>query len=158
LDSPLRDYPQAATPAGLIVFHEAAVDDGTTNPPSAISSYIQSADFDIANGDKYGFVWRMIPDITFNGSMTQSSTDPAVKFKMRPRKNPGAPYKVSNAPTVESTQNYNTEKTYEVQEFTELVYTRVRGRQMAFRVESDTLGTQWQLGVPKLDIRSDGGR
>jgi hypothetical protein len=158
LDSPLRDYPQAATPAGLIVFHEAAVDDGTTNPPSAISSYIQSADFDIANGDKYGFVWRMIPDITFNGSMTQSSTDPAVKFKMRPRKNPGAPYKVSNAPTVESTQNYNTEKTYEVQEFTQLVYTRVRGRQMAFRIESDTLGTQWQLGVPKLDIRPDGGR
>ena len=158
LDSPLRDYPQAATLGNIIVFHEAAVDDGTTNPPSAISSYIQSADFDIANGDKYGFVWRMIPDITFNGSMTQSSTDPAVKFKMRPRKNPGAPYKVSNAPTVESTQNYNTEKTYEVQEFTQLVYTRVRGRQMAFRIESDTLGTQWQLGVPKLDIRPDGGR
>lgn len=158
LDSPLRDYPQAATTGNIIVFHEAAVDDGTTNPPSAIASYIQSSDFDIGNGDKYGFVWRMIPDITFNGSMTQNSTYPQVAFKMKPRKNPGAPYKVSNAPTVTSTQNYVTEKTYNVQEFTELVYTRVRGRQMAFRVESNLLGTQWQLGVPKLDIRPDGGR
>lgn len=158
LDSPLREYPQATTTSNIIVFHEAAVDNGETNPPSPIASYIQSSDFDIGNGDKYGFVWRMIPDITFNGSMTQSSTFPQVDFKMRPRKNPGAPYKVSNAPTVTSTQNYVTEKTYNVQEFTELVYTRVRGRQMAFRIESDTLGTQWQLGIPKLDIRPDGGK
>lgn len=158
LDSPLREYPQAATTGNIIVYHEAAVDDGTTNPPSPITAYLQSSDFDIANGDKYGFVWRMIPDITFNGSMTQGSTNPAVKFKMRPRKNPGAAYKTSNSPTVQSAQNYSTEKTYEVQEFTELVYTRVRGRQMAFRIESDALGTQWQLGVPKLDIRPDGGR
>ena len=158
LDSPLREYPQATTTSNIIVFHEAAVDNGETNPPSPIASYIQSSDFDIGNGDKYGFVWRMIPDITFNGSMTQSSTFPQVDFKMRPRKNPGAPYKVSNAPTVTSTQNYVTEKTYNVQEFTELIYTRVRGRQMAFRIESDTLGTQWQLGIPKLDIRPDGGK
>jgi hypothetical protein len=158
LDSPLRQFPQAATINNIIVFHEAAVDNGETNPPSPIASYIQSSDFDIANGDKYGFVWRMIPDITFNGSATQSSTFPQVKFKMRPRKNPGAPYKVSNAPTITSTQNYVTEKSYNVQEFTELVYTRVRGRQMAFRIESDTLGTQWQLGIPKLDIRPDGGK
>lgn len=158
LDSPLRAYPQAATTNNILVFHEAAVDDGSTNPSSPINAYIQSSDFDIANGDKYGFVWRMIPDITFNGSMTQSSVNPVVKFKMRPRKNPGAAYKTSNAPTVQSAQNYSTEKTYEVQEFTELVYTRVRGRQMAFKVESDTLGTQWQLGIPKLDIRPDGGR
>jgi hypothetical protein len=142
----------------VIAFHEAAVDDGTTNPPSPISSYIQSADFDIGNGDKYGFIWRMIPDITFNGSATKDSINPVVQFKMRPRKNPGAPYTASNFETVQSTQNYSTEKTYEVQEFTELIYTRVRGRQMAFRVESNTLGTQWQLGVPKMDIRSDGGR
>jgi hypothetical protein len=158
LDSPLREYPQATTTSNIIVFHEAAVDNGETNPPSPIASYIQSSDFDIGNGDKYGFVWRMIPDITFNGSMTQSSTFPQVDFKMRPRKNPGAPYKVSNAPTVTSTQSYVTEKTYNVQEFTELIYTRVRGRQMAFRIESDTLGTQWQLGIPKLDIRPDGGK
>ena len=158
LDSPLREYPQATTTSNIIVFHEAAVDNGETNPPSPIASYIQSSDFDIGNGDKYGFVWRMIPDITFNGSMTQGSTFPQVDFKMRPRKNPGAPYKASNAPTVTSTQNYVTEKSYNVQEFTELVYTRVRGRQMAFRIESDTLGTQWQLGIPKLDIRPDGGK
>jgi hypothetical protein len=158
LDSPLRDFPQAATTGNMIVFHEAAVDDGSTNPPSPIVSYIQSSDFDIGNGDKYGFVWRMIPDITFNGSNSQNANNPTVSFKMRPRKNPGAAYKASNSPSVTSAQSYSPERTYEVQEFTELVYTRVRGRQMAFRIESDTLGTQWQLGVPKLDIRADGGR
>ena len=158
LDSPLRDFPQAATTGNMIVFHEAAVDDGSTNPPSPIVSYIQSADFDIGNGDKYGFVYRMIPDITFNGSDAQNAGNPTVSFKMRPRKNPGAAYKASNSPSVTSVQSYDTEKTYEVQEFTELVFTRVRGRQMAFRIESNTLGTQWQLGVPKLDIRMDGGR
>jgi hypothetical protein len=158
LDSALRDFPQAATENNLIVLHEAAVDDGSVNPPIPISSYIQSADFDIASGDKYGFVWRMVPDITFNGSSTLSVTDPKVRFKMKPRKNPGSAYRASNSPEVVSSQNYSSEKSYEVQEFTQLIFTRVRGRQMAFRIESDTLGTQWQLGIPKIDIRSDGSR
>jgi hypothetical protein len=158
LDSALRDFPQAATENNLIVLHEAAVDDGSVNPPIPISSYIQSADFDIASGDKYGFVWRMVPDITFNGSSTLSVTDPKVRFKMKPRKNPGSAYRASNSPEVVSSQNYSSEKSYEVQEFTQLIFTRVRGRQMAFRIESDTLGTQWQLGIPKIDIRPDGSR
>jgi hypothetical protein len=160
IDSPLRQFPVAATNGGLLVYHEASVDDGTTNPPTAISSYVQSSDFDIGDGHNYGFVWRVIPDITFDGSnMAGTSTDkPQVNFTVRPRQNPGAAYSASNAPVVQSAQSYRTQTTYNVQEFTEIVYTRIRGRQMAFKVESNTLGTQWQLGVPRIDVRPDGRR
>ena len=158
LDSPLRAYPQAATPNNLIVYHEALVDNGETNPPSAIDCYIQSSDFDIEDGHNYGFVWRMIPDITFNGSNTAPPENPRVNFTMRPKQNPGSPYNVAPSPLVRSAQNYGTQSVYNVQEFTQIIYTRVRGRQLAFRIESDTLGTQWQLGTPRLDVRPDGRR
>ena len=158
LDSPLRDYPQAATTGNIIVFHEAIVDNGETNPPSAINCYIQSSDFDIGDGHNYGFVWRMIPDITFDGSSTASPSFPAARFSMRPRQNPGSGYGAAPVPTVTSTQSYGSQNTYTVQEFTEIIYTRIRGRQMAFKIESDTLGTQWQLGTPSMDVRPDGRR
>ena len=162
IDSSLRDFPMAATSNNLLVFHEASVDDGTTNPPSAINSYIQSSDFDIGEGNNYSFVSRVIPDITFNNSNTSGLTveRPYVNFTLRPRQNPGAAYGATDSPTVTSgvTQTYKTATTYNVQEFTEIVYTRVRGRQMAFRVSSDSRGTQWQLGTPRIDIRADGRR
>jgi hypothetical protein len=140
------------------VFHEAIVDNGETNPPSAIDCYIQSSDFDIGDGHNYGFVWRMVPDITFDGSSTASPAFPAARFSMRPRQNPGSNYGAAPIPTVTSTQNYTSQNTYTVQQFTEIIYTRIRGRQMAFKVESNTLGTQWQLGSPRLDVRPDGRR
>ena len=160
LDSPLRQFPMGATSNNLIVFHESAVDDGSTNPPSPINAYIQSSDFDIGDGHNYGFVWRMIPDITFDGSNTSGATtvEPSVLFTVRPRQNPGSRYSAAVSPTVASTQSYRDQSTYTVQEFTEIVYTRVRGRQMAFRISSDSLGTQWQLGVPRIDVRPDGRR
>ena len=158
LDSPLRNYPQAATLGNQLVFHEDGVDDGTTNPPSPIVSYVQSSDFDIGDGHNYGFVWRMIPDITFDGSTTPSPLTPSVTMTMRPRQNPGSAYGAAPSPTVASTQNYGVQSVYNVQEFTEIIYTRVRGRQMAFKIASDTLGTSWQLGVPRLDVRPDGRR
>jgi len=158
LDSPLREYPQAATGSNLLVYHEAAVDNGETNPPSPISAYVQSSDFDIGDGHNYGFVWQIVPDITFDGSSTPTSQNPSVDFIVRPRQNPGSNYGSANAPTVQSTQSYAGQQTYNVQQFTELVYTRVRGRQMAFRVESNTLGTQWQLGTPRMNVRPDGRR
>lgn len=165
LDSPIRQSPQAATYDGLIVFHESGVDDGTTNPPSAITSYIQSADFDIGDGHNYGFVWQLLPDITFNGSVGPAPTDPnnptnfpQVTFTVRPRQNPGSAYGVSDSPTVQSAKSYGPVSNYNVQEFTEIVNTRVRGRQMAFKVSSNTIGTQWQLGIPRINIRPDGRR
>jgi hypothetical protein len=158
LDSPLRQYPMAATYGNIIVFHEAAVDDGSTNPPSPINAYIQSSDFDIGDGHNYGYVWRMIPDITFDGSDTIGATSdkPFVQFTVRPKQNPGANYGTADSPTVTSAQSYAGQTTYNVQQFTEIVYSRVRGRQMAFKIESNSVGTQWQLGVPRIDVRPDG--
>jgi hypothetical protein len=155
LDSPLRPGPTAAGYDGQIIYHEQGVDDGTTNPPSPITAYVQSADFDIGDGHNYGFVWRMIPDITFDGSTVNQ---PAVTFTLRPRQNPGSAYGTSDTPSVTSAQNYSAQRNYTVQEFTEIVYTRIRGRQMAFKVSSDGLGVQWQLGAPRIDIRPDGRR
>jgi len=158
LDSPLRQFPMGATAGNIIVFHEAAVDDGSTNPPSPINAYIQSSDFDIGDGHNYGFVWRILPDITFDGSDTTGATSdkPFVTFTVRPRQNPGSAYGVAATPNVTSAQSYAGQTTYTVQQFTEIVYSRVRGRQMAFKVESDSIGTQWQLGVPRMDVRPDG--
>jgi hypothetical protein len=159
LDSALRDTPMAATYDNKIIYHEQGNDDGTTNPPTAIPSYIQSSDFDIGDGHNYGFVWRMIPDITFDGSTTPSPLFPNVTFAMRPRQNPGSNYGVAPTPTVSSTQTYSaTTQTYNVQQFTEIVYTRIRGRQIAFKISSSDIGVQWQLGVPRLDVRPDGRR
>lgn len=155
VDSPLRDYPAAAGYDGQLIYHEDGVDDGTTNPPSPIEAYIQSADFNIGDGHNYGFVWRMIPDITFDGSYVNN---PAVTITMRPRQNPGSNYGTAPSPEVISAQNYQGQRNYVVQQFTEIVYTRVRGRQMAFKIASDGLGVQWQLGVPSIDVRPDGRR
>jgi len=155
LDSPLRDSPMATGYNGQLIYHESGVDDGTTNPPTAITSFCQSADINIGDGHNYGFGYRMIPDVTFNGSTVNN---PAVTFTLRPRQNPGSNYSASATPAVTSTQNYQSTRNYEVQQFTEIVYVRVRGRQMAFRISSSTLGVQWQLGVPSIDIRPDGRR
>jgi hypothetical protein len=158
LDSALRQYPIAATTDNTIVYHEAIVDNGQTNPPTPIESYIESSDFDIGEGEQYAFAWRMIPDVSFNGSTTPLPEKPSVTFKLRPRANPGAPYGTTASDGVNSKQFYNVEHSYEVQEFTEIVYTRVRGRQLSFRVECNSLGTQWQLGSPGLDLKPDGRR
>ena len=169
LDSALRAQPMAATygVAGgnanaLLVYHESGVDDGTVNPANPIVSQITSSDFDIGDGHNFGFVWRLIPDLSFDGSDVNA---PTVMFTVLPRANPGANYGSSNNPDVVSAQNYAGQRTYEVQQFTQQVYVRIRGRQMAFKVSSGTsgsatsgLGVQWQLGVPRIDIRPDGRR
>jgi hypothetical protein len=155
LDTPLRSYPTAADYNNQLVYHEQGVDDGAVFPAAPITAFCQSADFNIGDGHNYGFAWRMIPDITFNGS---TANTPAVTMTLKPRQNPGANYSAAATPSVTSTQNYQAVRNYEVQQFTEIVYVRVRGRQMAFRVSSDGLGVQWQLGVPSLDLRPDGRR
>jgi hypothetical protein len=156
MDSPLLQYPVAATTGNILVYHEAAVDDDSTNPPSPINAYVQSSDFDIGDGHNYGFVWQIIPDITFAGSTTASPGYPTAQFTVRPRRNPGADYGTSDTPNVASTQSYAGQSTYNVQQFTQTVNARLRGRQMAFRVSSDSIGTQWQLGTPRINVRPDG--
>jgi hypothetical protein len=156
LDSGLRQYPMAAYPVGnKILFHEANVDDVSGLTPVPIAAYIQSSDFDIGDGHNFGFVWRILPDITFNGS---NINQPTVTMTLRPRQNSGTPYGTADNPQVASTQNYTSRNTYEVQEFDGQVYTRLRARQMSFRIESTGLGVAWQLGSPRIDIRPDGRR
>ena len=155
LDSPLRVEPMATTYANQLLYHEVGVDDGTTNPPSPITCFVQSADFDIGDGHNFGFVWRLIPDVTFDGSTVNA---PTLDFTVRPRQFPGSNYGNSNNPEVISSISYAGQRTYNVQQFTEQVYVRIRGRQMAFKVSSDTLGTAWQLGVPRIEVRPDGRR
>ena len=155
LDSPLRDVPMGAGYEGQLLYHETGNDDGTTNPPSPIESFCQSSDFDIGDGHNFGLVSRIIPDVTFDGS---DVAQPTVTFTVRPRQNPGANYGTSDSPSVDSVNNYISQRTYNVQQFTQYVYVRVRGRQMAFRVGSNELGVAWQLGAPRLDVRPDGRR
>ena len=156
LDSPLRQYPMAAYPAGnKVLYHEANVDDVSGLSAVPIESYIQSSDFDIGDGHNFGFVWRILPDINFNGS---SANQPKVTMTVRPRRNAGSNYGLADTPEVQSDQNYTNVRNYDVQLFDGQVYTRLRGRQMAFRITSTDLGVTWQLGTPRIDIRNDGRR
>ena len=156
LDTALRQHPTAAGYDGQILLHEYGTDDGTTVPASPIHAYIQSADIDIGDGDHYAFVNTIIPDLTFDGSTVET---PEVTMTVRPRRNPGSSYGLAPSnPAIDSVNNYDSQRNYTVQRFTEFVYVRVRGRQMAFKIESNTLGVQWQLGVPRINIRPDGRR
>lgn len=155
LDSPLRATPMAAGYNGQLIYHENGNDDGTTNPPSPIEAYVQSSDFDIGDGHNFGLVTRVIPDVTFDGS---TAIAPSLDFTVRPRQFPGTNYGTSDSPTVTSANNYLNTRYYTVQQFTEQVFVRIRGRQMAFKVVSNDLGVAWQLGVPRIDTRPDGRR
>jgi hypothetical protein len=155
VNNALRRVPVAAGYGGQILYHETGNDDGSVNPPAPITAFVQSGDIDIGDGHNFGFVWRIIPDVTFNGSTTPA---PTLKFGIRPRQFPGSNYGASSNPGVASANNFGTQRTYNVQQFTPQVFVRVRGRQMAFRIESDQLGVAWQMGVPRIDLRADGKR
>ena len=162
LDSSLRAFPMAITYGvtggstnAQLLYHEDGADDGTENPSVPIAAEVTSSDFDIGDGHNFGFVWRLIPDLTFDGSFVNN---PTAMFTVLPRANSGSAYGSSNNPNVISTQNYQNTRSYAIQQFTQQVYVRIRGRQMAFKISSNTLGVQWQLGVPRIDIRPDGRR
>jgi hypothetical protein len=138
-----------------VVYHELGNDDQSLATPAPITAYVQSSDFDIGDGHNYGYVWRMLPDINFNGS---NVNQPSVVMTLKPRVNSGSAYGVADTPVTTSSDNFANYPQYTVQEFTGQVYTRLRGRQMAFRISSDGLGVSWQLGTPRIDIKNDGRR
>jgi hypothetical protein len=146
LDSGIRDYPMAVE-SNQVLYHEYGADDQSGASPAAISAYIQSSDFDLDDGDNFSFVNRIIPDLTFSGS---TSASPSVTFVLKPRSESGVDY------TAETPQSIQRSASYPVEQYTKMLYVRARGRQMAFRVESTTVGTAWQLGAPRIDIRPDG--
>jgi hypothetical protein len=143
------------TNSGRVLYHESSVDDVSGLTPVPINAYIQSSDFDIGDGHNFGFVWRILPDVNFNGSNVDK---PTVTMTIKPRRNAGAPYGIANNPTVESQDDFRARRQYNIQEFDGQVYTRLRARQMSFRIESTGLGVAWQLGAPRIDIRPDGKR
>jgi len=165
LDSGLLPYPIAATYSYNIVQHEYGLNDATDSDAGvAIQAYINSSQFDIDDGHNFGFIWRMVPDVTFRGS---TATSPSVTMTLLPLQNSGSGY---NNPTSVGGTSYaavtgTTDqaitvggKAYEIEKFTGQVYTRVRGRQMSLSVYSNQTNMTWQLGAPRIDIRSDGRR
>ena len=149
IDSGLRDYPLAATYSYNLVNHEEGIDDNQTGTPTAIEAYIESAEFDIDDGEKFGFVWRMVPDLTFQGS---TAGTPQVTMTMYGMNGSGSGFNTEASKAVARTS------TVTIEQFTNIVYTRIRGRQMIMKIASDGLGTTWQLGAPRIDIRPDGRR
>ena len=156
LQTGTQPYPIAADYNNRLLNHENGNDDLSTAATLPIDAYIQSSDFDIGDGQSFGFVWRMLPDVNFNNS---TGDQPAITMQLQPRQNSGSAYNTSvDNPQVQSPQNFTNIPAYTVNQFTGQVYTRVRGRQMAIRIESTGTGVAWQLGAPRIDIRPDGRR
>jgi len=156
LDTPLRQYPQAAntpitvdgstitTGPGFLYGHENGVDDDVL----PMDSYIQSSDFDLDDGDQFMLTRRILPDVGFEGSTAAS---PEVTLQVRPRNFPGSAFSADPADTQRVIET-------PVGVYTDQVFMRARARQMALKIRSENLGVQWQLGAPRLDVRPDGRR
>lgn len=134
-----------------IAYHEVGNDDQMSTTSLPIVSYLESSDFDIDDGHNFGFIWRVIPDITFRGSVT---TSPKVMLSIRARVNSGSNYTTAFTDPTNVTRTV----TAPVEQYTGQVYTRSRGRQVAFRVDSTDLGVAWQVGAMRIDVRKDGRR
>jgi hypothetical protein len=161
LDTGLRNYPVAATYSYNLVNHEYGVDDNTSGTPAAIEASITSAQFDIGDGNNFAFVWRMLPDLTFRGST--DGTTPALTMQLLPLQNSGSGYndpKSVGGTSSDASQAVTATQTYpiDLDTYNGQIYIRVRGRQMSMRISSNKVGTQWQLGSPRIDLRNDGRR
>ena len=165
LDTSLRDYPVAASYSQVLINHEYGVDDGELATPLAIDSYVTSSQFDIGDGHNFAFVWRLIPDLTFRGS---TSNSPSVTMELQPLKNSGSGYTTppsvggistdATASVVQTSGTVPPVTSVQVDQYTGQIYIRIRARQMSMKIASNTLGTQWQLGASRLDLRPDGRR
>ena len=156
LDSGLRDFPLAATYTYNLVNQEQGNDDNETGTPVAIAASIGSSEFDIDDGHNFGFVWRVIPDLTFRNST--GDLTPQCTMTLLPMRNSGSGFNDPQSAAGSSSATIQRIATAPIEEFTGQVYIRVRGRQLIFRIESNRLGTAWQLGAPRIDIRADGRR
>ena len=163
IDTGVIDYPVAAKD-GYAYLHEYGINDGQPNnaPPLPIPAYIQSADIDIEDGDKYMLIRRVIPDVNFNNSettnpVTGATIVPEVLMTVGVRNFPGAASSTTNAEGQTTAKDVVT-STATIDQYTNQVFIRARGRQMNFKISSNNVGTQWQLGMPRVDARPDGLR
>jgi hypothetical protein len=155
IDSKLRNYPIAATYNNNLVWHEIGVDDKETATVQPISASITSSEFDIEDGHRFGFIRRILPDVTFDGSVVQ---DPSITMTLYPMKNAGSDYKVPGSISSTNMITITQGTEVNVEPFTGQAFVRVRGRQMAIKVESTGEGVTWQLGTPRIDMRPSGRR
>jgi hypothetical protein len=146
-DRNVLSFPIAVSPDGYVYYHESGLDDGSANPPIALNSYVESSVVDMGDGDQFMFATRVIPDLTFRNS---TSDTPTVTLTLKARNFPGGAYFASDADPVVKTASHP------VEQFTNQLFTRLRGRSMSLRVESNQTGTAWRLGDPRLDMRADG--
>tara|TARA_R110002110_G_scaffold22800_5_gene87967 strand:- start:8094 stop:9959 length:1866 start_codon:yes stop_codon:yes gene_type:complete len=155
LDSGMRNFPLAATYTPNLVNHEEGIDDNQTATTAAISAFITSAEFDLDDGHQFNFIWRVMPDITFDGSTADS---PSATMTLFPLKNSGSGYNSPASVGGDDNGAITRSATVPVEKYTEQINTRVRGRQLSVKVASSTSGVQWQLGTPRIDMRPDGRR
>ena len=155
IDSDLRENPMAATYSNNLVNHEVGYDSQEGAVASAITATLLSSEFDLDDGDKFMFINRVLPDVTFEGSTV---TNPAAVMTLSPMQNSGSGYNNPLSVGGNSASTVTRTATVPIEEFTGQVFVRVRGRQMAFKMESTELGVAWKLGIPRLEMRADGRR
>ena len=155
LDTGERSSPIAATYNNKLVAQEVGCDDAETTSPVAISAYVSSGQFDLDEGTNFSFVWRVLPDLNFDGSTT---TAPSVDMSLLPQANSGSGYNDPLSQGGSNTGVVTRSSVVPVDQYTGQVNVRVRGRQMAFKIESSNVGVKWQLGSPRIDLRPDGRR
>ena len=149
VDRGIFDFPIAANSDGFLYEHELGFDDGTTNPASAISAYVQSSPIDIGDGEQFMFIRKMIPDVDFKNS---TAILPETNITLDVKNAPDGTYNRSQTDAFVKTQAAS------VNLRTEQIDFRLRGRQMRFKISSDDLKVTWRLGSPRIDIRPDGRR
>jgi hypothetical protein len=149
LDRGVNAEPIAASSDHYLYLHEIGFDDGSTSPASAITSYIESSQMDLGEGEQFVFMKRLIPDMTFRDS---SNPAPSATMTLKVRNFPGGNYLQSDSGSVAKTASVP------VEQFTDQIFVRLRGRSFAFRIESDDTGIAWRLGSPRVEVRPDGRR
>lgn len=159
IDRGIIAYPLAVDADGYIYYQEYGLDDGSTNPPQALNSYIETAPAELHNfvqemqnasdGGRFMFMTQLLPDVSFFGS---TNATPAVVFTFKPQDYPGAAQGTSGTGTVTRT----TAESVAVQEFDEVKYVRLRARSIAMRVECNLAGVMWKLGYNRVNVRHDG--
>jgi hypothetical protein len=149
IDRGIGQYPIAAALDGYLYYHEFGNDDGSVNPPAGINSYIESSQMSMGAGDNFVLLSKLIPDVTFDGS---SSPSPNVDFTFQTRRFPGSAYDQTTVSDIIRSS------TVPVEQYTDQVRLRMRGRSFALKIESDNTGVEWRLGTPRVELRPDGRR
>ncbi len=149
IDAEIRAYPVAAAPDRYLYNHELGNDDGSTSPATAIQAFIESSPLSIESGDQFQLVRRVIPDVTFDGS---EQATPTVTFTLQGYDKPGQGGQDSVNGTVTKEVSDTVEK------YTDELFLRLRGRSFSVKIENTGTGTQWRLGIPRVDVRPDGRR